>query len=728
MAWPSLADLSRPPIPGTEGPSAVRFSPDGSAVTYLLAEPGSLVNALWLYELESGERRRLAIPVADHSSEEDLSHQERLERERTRTSALGVTEYAWLGTAQHPVLLVPVAGGAYVASGPPERGTDLHRVAGIEGATRVVGSPDGRLLAFVRDGDIWSVPVEGGRPARLTDDAEDGVSNGLAEYAAAEELDRFDGLWWSTDGRHLAYANVDERALPKLAIAHLGDAAPMHEEHRYPFAGGPNARVSLRIVSSEGGAWLEAALPMADGDYLARVVADPTGGWLAAILPREQRALHWFRVAPNGAVAPLWSERSTPWLNLDNDTRVLPDGRVLRTTERTGFRHLELHDANGQLAAQLTSGEWMVTEVVHVDVPGAQVYFMGTAHGATERHLYRVPLQPGQPVTAPERLTPEPGWHSAAFSRDGTGWTDLWSNLQASSRLVARSTGAAGGSRRLVDPLADASGLGVPPPELLELTAADGQTPLRAAFYAPPTAGEQPPPCVVWVYGGAHAQYAKRAWEATAHPLRQYLARLGVAVLVVDGRGSAFRGLQFEAGLATGFGTLEVEDQATAVRALAIRGRLDPERVGITGGSYGGYMTIRAMALEPDLFKVGVAVAPVTAWDGYDTAYTERYLGQPDQQREAYDRSSLLQLAPRLTGSLLLIHGGIDENVHLRHSVQLLAALEEAGRDVELVILPFDRHRVRNPAGLATRDRRTVRHLLRGLGVPLPDELSEQGS
>jgi dipeptidyl-peptidase-4 len=228
---------------------------------------------------------------------------------------------------------------------------------------------------------------------------------------------------------------------------------------------------------------------------------------------------------------------------------------------------------------------------------------------------------------------------------------------------------------------------------------------------------------VVWVYGGPRAQYVRLTWDVTVHPLREYLARAGVAVLVVDNRGTYNRGLDFERLLRGRLGSAEVDDQAAALAQLAERGEIDVDRVGITGASYGGFLTLRAMALRPDLFKVGVAIAPVTDWKGYDTAYTERYLGLPADEPEAYRSSSALEDADRIKGDLLVIHGAIDENVHLRHSMRLLDALQAAGRDAELVVLPRDRHRTRSASGLATRDRRTVRHLLEGLGVALPDEL-----
>jgi len=602
----------------------------------------------------------------------------------------------------------------------------LRPVAGVQGAAAVAGSPDGRWLAFVREGDLWLVSLDDGEPTRVSHDAGDGVSNGLAEYVAAEELARFEGMWWSWEGAHLAFAHVDEREIPLTYMAHLGEADATHESHRYPYAGGPNARVSLRIVAAASGSPLEVVLPdAAEGGYLARVVALPAGGWLVATLPRHQRELRWSRLAPDGALRHLWTEAADPWINLDDDTRALSDGRVLRSTERTGFRHLELRPGDGGAPRRLTGGEWVVTRVVHVDEQRRLAYFMATRDGATERHLYRVPLDTSEPVEDPERLSGEPGWHDAVMSDDGDRWADTWSDLERGPGLTVRAIAGSAAPVTIAEPRCHASGLGTRPPEMLTLTAADGRTELHAALYRPEAPSEDPPPCVVWVYGGPHAQYVKRAWEMTAHPLRQYLARAGVAVLAVDNRGSAFRGLQFEALLRGRLGSAEVADQAAAVRQLAERGEIDIARVGITGGSYGGYMTLRAMALEPDIFRVGVAVAPVTEWRGYDTAYTERYLGMPAEDAEAYEAASALAILDRIRGSLLLIHGAIDENVHLRHTVRAVGALQAAGRDVELVLLPADRHRTRSASGLATRDRRTVRHLLDGLGVRLPEELSD---
>ena len=722
----TVEDIGRLPLPGTDFPGNVMFSPDGGSLTYLRSSNGSLVRSLWRHDLASGERRVLAGPPSEASSEESLSHEERLRRERSRTIELGVTEYAWATDAAEPTLMVPIAGRVFVAVG-DETLAGVHPLPGVEDVSVAVLEPNGRHVAFVRSGELWVAPIDGSPPRQLSDDAEPGVTNGLAEYVASEELDRFDGLWWSADGRQIAYAHVDERTVPAFPIAHLGNPEPAHEEHRYPFAGGPNARVSLRVVAADRGSSVEVALGMAPDDYLARVVADPTGGWLLAVLPRAQRSLRWLRVAPDGSAQELWVETGQPWVNLDDHTRVLADGRILRGTERSGYRHLELRHSDGSLDRRLTDGDWVVTGVVHVDEARQEVLFAATKAGVTERHLYAVPLGAAAPVQEPARLTREPGWHDAVASRDGSQWVDTWSSLEHPPRVVVRSRDADGTAAIDVNQQSTtAASFGLVPPELLELTAADGATTLQAALYRPapaepPGLGQpSPPPLVVWVYGGPHSQYVKRAWEVTVELLRQYLAQQGAAVLVVDNRGTANRGTAFESALDGRLGNLEVDDQSAAVRQLAERGEVDPDRVAITGGSYGGFLTLLAMLRQPDLFGIGVAVAPVTAWDGYDTAYTERYLGIPESNPDGYRQSSAITRAGELDGRLLLIHGAIDENVHLRHSIRLLAALQEGGRDVELVVLPHDRHRPRSRHGVLTRDRRMVAHLLAGLGLAPP--------
>lgn len=708
----TLDDLERRPEPGMDAPGSVQFAPGGRSITYLFAADGSLVRSLWRHDLLTGERSVVAEPLPETTREETLSHEEHLRRERTHTSELGVTDYAWASSAPEPTLLVHQAGRLFVAVG-SELDAGVRLMAGVERAQAPRLSPDGLLVAYVLAGDLSVVPVRGGPSLRLTDDARPGVSNGLAEYVAEEELERFDGAWWSADSRSIAYSHVDERG-----ILPIGD-----EQHRYPFAGGPNARVSLRVASLTASGSGVVELGMRPDDYLARVVPHPAGGWLAAVLPRDQRSLHWHRVGADGSAAPAWVEEAEPWINLDDATRVLPGGRILCSSERSGFRHLEVRAPNGELERVLTSGEWVVTDVVAISSARGEVLFTATRDGALERHLYAVPLDAPRPVADPHRLTAEPGWHAIIAGPDGETWIDTWSDLEHAPRVTV--TSREGGSTLIHASSATASDAGLDPPSLVEVLAADGRTSLHAAVYRGGRGirPDAPAPGVVWVYGGPHSQYVKRSWEVTADPLRQYLAQAGATVVVVDNRGTAFRGSAFEAPISKRLGWNEVADQAAAVRQLAERRELRGDRVGMTGGSYGGFMTILAMALEADLFTVGAAVAPVSEWAGYDTAYTERYLGTPADNPDVYQQSSVLTHAADVRGSLLLMHGTADENVHPRHSTRLVEAFRSAGRELELVMLHGQRHRTRGSA-IRVRDGRTAAHLLRGLELPVPEELA----
>jgi len=715
------ADLLRQPAPGMDAPSRIAFSPDASAITYLWSASGSNVRQLWWHDLRTGERRILAQPPEAAADEASLSPQELLRRQRAHEAALGITDYAW---AESSDLLLAVAAGSCLVA---RSGQVAQAVPALENVQTALISPVGGQIAFVRDGDLHVLSLDGGEPQRLTDDAEPGVFNGLPDFIAAEELDRHTGLWWSADGEGLAWAHVDERRVPPFVITHLGNDGPMTEEHRYPFAGGPNARVSRRVTQISDGARrraMDVELGMAEGDYLARVVAVPSGGWLVGVLPRDQRSLRWLRVTTDGHAAELWVERGDPWVNLDQHTHALSDGRFVRSTEGSGYRHLEIREPDGRLARRLTTGEWTVASVDHVDERRGEVLFTATAHGVLERHLYVVPIDAPGPVRDPQRLTSERGWHEVVVSRDGERWADTWSTREEAPRIVVR--GRAGSAPlEIHEPTATAASLDLTVAELFEVEAADATTQLQAALYRPrraPGGRRDPRPCVLWVYGGPHSQYVIDAWDATILPLRQALVAAGFAVLVVDNRGTANRGLAFEAAIDRSLGSVEVEDQVAALRALVERGEVDATRVGVTGGSYGGYMTVMCMLRHPELFRAGVASAPVTDWDGYDTAYAERYLGTPAENPDAYGASSALTHAAALRGELLIQHGDLDENVHLRHSGRLIEALHAAGRNADLQLLPGERHLLRSPIELQARLDRAVAHFRATLGADSREE------
>lgn len=729
------AVVARLPLPGFNVPVNVRFSPDGRLITFLYSADGTLSRQLWAFDPETGARELLVRPPGEGETDANLSREEALRRERQRQRGFGVTAYAWSKTGE--TLLVPVRGAIYVQRG--VSGT-LRRVTD---ETPPCLDPqlnhDGSMVAFVRAGELYSLDLlrDDAVPTRLTFDAtapsvgEQLVTNGLAEFVAQEEMDRASGFWWSPDGRFIALEQVDSSPVPPYTIAHQGEETYDTETHRYPFAGGPNVRVRLGVVRAEGGVvrWLPLA-GVTDGDgYLTRVDWTPDGQLLVQVMTRDQRRLELRRIDPfSGRTTALLSEESGDWLNLHHDLRciarrdaagraVADDYQLLWASEQSGAKQLYLCGRDGRLVRQLTSGPWAVDAVLAVDEQHRLVYFAGS-ESPLEQHVWRVPLDEGEP----HRLTVEPGMHSAVFSPERDRFVARHDALDTPPRLTLRT--ADGAELRPVFAEADpaVAALALQPPELVSLAARDGET-LYGALYRPPaprgpwraaqgTRRSLPMepgrryPVLVEVYGGPHVQLVSNSWACTVDLRAQYLAQEGFIIFKLDNRGSARRGHRFESPIFGRMGGIEVQDQVDGVRFLAALPEADTTRVGVYGWSYGGYMTLMCLLKAPDVFKAGVAGAPVTDWDGYDTFYTERYMQTPQANPDGYRESSALTHAARLSGKLLLLHGMLDENVHFRHTARLIAALNEADKPYELALFPNERHGPRSPAQRAALERR----------------------
>jgi dipeptidyl-peptidase-4 len=691
----TIEDLARFPRPGMAVPGKIAFSPDSKAVTFLWSKAGDLRRELWSLDVASGERTLLlgAEHVGGGATDQNVSREEALRRERERLRETGITHYEWAEEAN--VLIAPVRGEVFVRDAAGK----------VKSVARDAQDPhlsrDGSLVAFVRQGELHAVPSAGGKEVRLTNDAVPGVTNGLAEFVAQEEMHRGRGFWISPDAKTIAFEQVDEREIPILRIPHLAGKDPLEvEEHRYPFTGARNVKWRLGLVSASGGAvrWLDTT----GFEYLARVRWSREGRLLVQLQSRDQRRLELRSYDPASlASKTLLLEESRSWINLHDDLRSLESGELLWASERSGWKHLYLY-RESSLVRALTSGDWQVDAVL--GATKEHVFFTGTRESPTERHVYRAPLSGGEA----ERLTHLPGMHDAVFAKDGSAWVSVHESRGRAPR-IALASGALVHERQSHD---------LPAPELFSFAARDGET-LHAALYRPAENAAliaKPAPLVVAVYGGPHVQTVQDSWGLTVDLRAQWLASRGFAVLKVDNRGSARRGLGFESKIHRRMGSIEVDDQVDGVREVVKRGLADPGRVGVYGWSYGGYMTLLCMALAPEIFKAGVSGAPVTEWEGYDTHYTERYMETPESNPRGYASGSVVTHASKIVGKLLLVHGMIDENVHFRHTARLVDALVKANRPHELIIFPDERHMPRGEKDRVALEARIVewfeRHLL----------------
>jgi dipeptidyl-peptidase-4 len=737
----TVEDIANSPAPGCSYPVSASVSPDGTTVSFLHSPQFTLSRRLFgmpLADLRTGaavEPTPLLWSDTAGVSETNISLAEALRRERERQLGQGITHYQWSPSAT--MLLIPICGSLYLqdlAGGQPVQHLRMVYDGSEAPALDPRFSPNGQWLSFVRQEEVCIIPVikEGPPPPvrQLTHgDKRPGLTRGLAEYIAQEEMDRSQGYWWSPDSTQLVFAEVDESEVTEFRIIHQGkdEIGPnAQEDHRYPFAGTTNARVRLGIVNIADDntmLWLDLG---AGWEYLARVDWFAQGLFVQ-VQNRPQTELRLLRVSPTtGESAVVLTERSDYWINLHFMFAPIPkpDAGFVWGSERSGFMHLYHYGWDGQLVRALTSGEWVVKALRGLS--RTEVFFSATYDSPLETHLYRVSLE--APAAAPVRLTPSGGTHlSQVYVAHGV-FLDTVQSLSSPPTITLRRL-ADGTELGLVFRPQDPRLAAVPlsAPRIIELTSPVNGAQLYGALFLPALEPHGPPPypLVVYCYGGPHVQLVMDSWSLTASMRVQYLRQKGYAVLILDNQGSFNRGIAFEGAIRWHMGDIEVRDQVAGVNFLAQQGRIDPQRVGIYGWSYGGYLAAMCITRAPDAFQAAVCGAPVTHWSKYDTHYTERYMGLPASNQRGYEDSSVMAHVAQLKGRIMIVHGLIDENVHFRHTAALINALIQQRKDYQLLLFPEERHAPRRLADKVYMEERIIRffdsalHLTAGSPLPL---------
>ncbi|MCC7074161.1 MAG: S9 family peptidase [Deltaproteobacteria bacterium] len=686
-----------PPLEGMP-PRGVTVSPDGKLVAFLRPNAAdSEVLDLWGALLPSGAPR-LLVATADllGGKEQKLSEAERMLLERKRISQRGITSYLWCGKAQ-PSLIFPLSGDLYLARLSATK-PEVVRLTTDEEVPEMdpVCNEQGTLVATVKKGEVVLVDTATKKARALTKGAGPTRSFGLAEFIAAEEMDRDVGMWWSPNGKRLIVFEVDESPVGVKRRARIFADRTELEEQRYPAAGEKNATITPWLIDVTGGKKVKLQVPSADG-YLPRAGFFSDGAPWIQWQSRDQTLLQLFEGDAQGKLRLILEEKDPQWVELHDDLFPLKDGkRFLWSTEASGRRQLVLVDRASGARTPLTNEPERVDGINAINEDKGLVFFTARRDRGRQRHLFSQSLAGGTPV----QLTREPGFHGAVFDEGGSFFLHTWSDFHVPPRVDVRDQ--SGARVQVIDdnPAAELLALHRSTPQWLDVKADDGA--LLNAVLLPPLNAKPGVkyPVIADIYGGPTGADAARFWQRS-YSMWTYWNQQGYGVLLLDVRGSSGRDRAFGRAHYRNMGVVEVADTVAAIKQLAAVPWVDVKRIGLFGWSYGGFLASRLALDGSSPFAAHVAVAPVVDFALYDTHYTERYLGMPEGGKApAYAQTDLTARAKLLNRPLLLVHGTADDNVLFENTLQLTEALQKEGKLFELMIYPGKAH------GIAGREAR----------------------
>ena len=624
---------------------------------------------------------------------------------RLRSYVMNTARTALLVTAADDLFYWPFGAASVVR---------LTSSAGRE--DEVTFSPDGRLVAFVRQHNLYVVDLEG-RERALTTDGHDQLLNGRLDWVYQEEIygrGTHRAYWWSPDGSRLAFLQLNEAPVPEFTVVDHIPYRQTVEVTDYPKAGDPNPTVKLGLVRAAGGGvqWVDTSKYAAAEHLIVNV--DWTPDSREVVYQVQDREQTWLDLnlgdAARGTTKTLFRETTKAWVSVLSAPKWLKDGTFLWLSERDGWQHLYHYKRDGAPVGRITNGKWEFDTLYGVDEAAGVVYFAGTERSHIGRDVYKVKLD-GTGLT---RLSERAGTHNATFNPAFTHYIDRWSDAQTPPQV--RLHRADGGEVRIVDrnEVAALKEYRLSTPEFVQVRTKDGFT-LEATLIKPIDFDpSRKYPVFQHTYAGPHAPQVRNAWGGTTMLYHQLLAQRGIAVWICDNRSASGKGAESAWVAYKRLGETELADIEECLGYLKQQPWVDASRIGIGGWSYGGFMTSYALTHSTS-FAMGIAGGSVTDWRDYDSIYTERYMLMPQNNPDGYARTAPRAAAKNLHGQLFLIHGTIDDNVHMQNTIQFAYDLQKAGKPFELMLYPKSRHGVTDPQLVKHMRERMLEFTLRTL-------------
>ncbi|TNF38783.1 MAG: S9 family peptidase [Bacteroidetes bacterium] len=557
-------------------------------------------------------------------------------------------------------------------------------------------APGDRKLAYTKNKDLYYYDLDSGEETRLTFDATDRIYNGWASWVYMEEIlgrgSRYAAFWWSPDAGKIAYLQTDDNPVPLYYLNALETTDGTHgrmEITPYPKPGDANPKVKMGVADLSTGktTWVKTD---ADTDqYIAWPSWTPDSRKLMVqILNRDQNDMKFILAdVTTGGFTEVYRETRPTWVDFFEDLYVMKDGSgFIVRSYRDDWYNLYYYGWDGSLKSRITDFDWKVTELVRVDEARKEVYFNGTGPDPLENHLYRVRLDGTQLL----QVTSGEGYHTATVSPGGSWFVDTWSSLgePGGIKLIDRKGKAVRTIYSEEIPVYDASKH--QKTELVRIKTSDGLFDMPALITFPVNfdpSGKYP--VIFTIYGGPDAGSIRNRWQGLQP---RWYAENGIVTISVDHRGSGTFGKKGLDYMHRSLGKWEISDYSDAVKWLRQQSWADASRMGITGGSYGGYVTCMALTSGSDYWTHGIADYSVTDWRLYDNVYTERYMDTPEDNPEGYEKGSVITYAGNLKGKLLIRHGDMDDNVHMQNSIWLITTLQDLNKPFEMMIYPGERH------------------------------------